>query len=213
MGRGKKIWIGIGVAIGIFIVIGIASSAANLKGNDKIQDSNVVANPTETLPANASTKIITRSLSDLLPTRQDIGTEWRIGSTSNSTEGLVGVKGFVETLQQTYSKSDGGNNLVTQVGLDKFDSSTNAKSFYDDKVSKIKSEGGYKEYEVNSINAECYGTFSSGTFTGMINYYCVSSNIYYRVFITGDLNSLQYDDDVKQQVNSFPKTIAYKIEA
>jgi len=227
MGKVKKIGIGIGIAFGIFIVIGIIGSAAN-RGN--IDESDKATNSIEAVPNKSNDGTNLKPLVDLLPTRNDVGTEWVMKSESNNPSDktlyqygggffthilkpneitLVNATGYQEGVVKKYSKANGsGGTIAVWPAIHRFDSSENALNHYDKVVADLRIAGGFKEYDTRGIDAKCYGTLREGSLSDSLDFYCVKSNIYYHVISSTDQ---MFMADGLQSVKEFAVIVAKKI--
>src|SRR5437879_1788589 len=136
MEKGKKIGIGIGTAFAIFIIIGIASSATtneSSKVGERSSANSISSTVTTTTDINNldTTEIKTKPIQELLPTRDDIGTEWVI---TTATPFKNNATGFVDGLDQIFTLGSGYVSSELGVTIYKFDSSDNANKYYDNFV-------------------------------------------------------------------------------
>lgn len=211
MGRIKKIGIGVGIIIVIMIVISILGTLVS-------DDSKLVSDDSK---EQSTTTSSTKSILDLLPTRQDIGPEQYIrnleyykndaldgGYVGNSSAHIDGsVKGYLESVRQTYT-SDHGFMSVTKITVTivRFDSSTNAKNYYNTITTKIYDKGGFKQFDTRGINAKCFSVLKEASLASISDLYCVKENVYYT--IEGYTTTI---DDITTITIKFAKIITDKI--
>lgn len=137
---------------------------------------------------------ITKPLSELLPTRQDISTEWVIGSLENET--TIIATGFMDGVAQGFTKS-GLDVTRTTIQVYRFDTSDNAKDYYDDIVGNVLSEGGYTEVSTKSLGTTSYGTFNEYLSGEITVIYSLKLNIYTTVKVSSPF-SLSTQEDALQ---------------
>jgi hypothetical protein len=208
MGKGKKIGIGIGVAFGILVVLGIIASTVNQEGSkDIVNDTSSGPDEGQSTTGNSGGSgemPPTVSLMDILPKREDIGTQWVISPpNSNATTfseygGIFSytVTDFEEAIQQRFVK----NNPVQdfKVSAYRFNTSEKAEEFHTDLVARMQERGGYTEYrtsETSAISANCYATTYR---EGNLDFYCVKQNIFYHLnaitgVVSGDIDQFHKD--------------------
>ncbi|OLB92583.1 MAG: hypothetical protein AUH25_00220 [Thaumarchaeota archaeon 13_1_40CM_38_12] len=204
MGKGKKIGIGIGIVFAIFIIIGIVASATNKESSQNVGESssaNSTSSTITTTGANPSTtEVKTKPIEELLPTRDDIGTEWIIKNpvtqSGNGTD-------YKDKVNQEFTKSGGGISTILAVNIYSYDSSSGAQQRYDSKVTSLKSQGGYKE--ISGLDSGCYGTIEDFAVSERITVYCVKNNFY--ISSSGMSVSLDLQDDVTK----FAKAVLNRI--
>lgn len=238
MGKTKKIGIVIGAVLAIIIIGGAAT--VSQKPDTKTNNTSLPSSPkqqttsvepqqqqknttitTEQKSPAITPSTATKSISaadNILPTRQDISTVWRIGEiTHDRAEGYrdyyqyIGIK---DTAQNKYLANIKGSSYNVYLYVVDFDSSIHAKKLYDDELTAKRLEGGYTVYDTTFINnntSNCYGIFTSSSFTGRLDIYCQKSNVYFHEMVIGDLNGMQYDDSIKKEIDSFAKITADKI--
>jgi hypothetical protein len=128
----------------------------------------------------ADEPLITAPLDDLLPSRNDIPTQWSTGGSSNET--LVET-GFVEGIKVQYYKLLGYDSMIgLQLYVYRFSDTTNASAYCNGEIDKTKSQGGYSEVAIADVFAAIfdYGTFKIGVSWG------AKSNIVFKVYIYDD---------------------------
>ena len=96
----------------------------------------------------------TLKIEDYLPTRDDIGTEWKIMEIENTT---LNCEGFVEGVIRPYVLP-GLTELTIIMVVVKLNSADDASNCYDTTVDSVYQEGGFKEWDPSISGAgECYG--------------------------------------------------------
>jgi len=104
--------------------------------------------------AKAEDDLITAPLDELLPSREDIPSEWETGGLSNAT---LDEPGFVEGKTVWYFKDFGGSSAMdVDFYVYRFSDMNNATTYYDKEVDEIKSDGGYTEVEIPDAFAVVY---------------------------------------------------------
>lgn len=232
----KAIVIGIGVFFAFMIIVGqiliyldighptSQPSNGSDKGNGIVQNNNL-----------GTTGLVTKPLEDVIPNRQDIGTEWQMGNfhdgdnqfSSSTYEYQTGLgmmvsldnwqdeqrvkdtTGYQSALQKIYTKHrDSGGITKVWVNLYKFDSVDNANKYYQNFTTYLTNKGGFKEYQTGDINAQCYGTNKETELSSTISIYCVRSNLNYHVIGSSDQDL--FDDD-KQEISKFAQIITNNV--
>jgi hypothetical protein len=128
----------------------------------------------------ADEPLITAPLDDLLPSRDDIPTQWYTGESSNET---LAETGFVEGRRVGYYKLLGYDSvIVSDLYVYRFSDVANASTYCNKEIDKTKSEGGYSEVAIADVFAAIfdYGTFKIGVSWG------AKSNIVFKVRIYDD---------------------------
>ena len=144
----------------------------------------------------------TLKIEDYLPTRDDIGTEWKIMEIENTT---LNCEGFVEGVIRPYVLP-GLTELRIIMVVVKLNSADDASNCYDTTVDSVYQEGGFKEWDPSISGAgECYGTTHSIPGSDWSTIFCVKDNF----FITG-LTAGSYWD-LEQNSESFVQSVIDKI--
>lgn len=229
MGKGKKIVIGIGIAFAA--LIGLSILAALITNDIPSIDSNTLESSpstpivsTQIDQESSFSNISTKSVLDILPTRDDIGTEWRISPLSYNNTNLE--KGHLGN-SNTVPKVDGSNAIpigyedqvaqnyttdsVMRVVIATFDSENDANSYYNSITTKLYEKGGFKQIDTSSIGAKCFSVFRELDLSTISELYCVKENVYYIVKENGGFAA--YNEDVKETTIKFAKIIANKIDS
>lgn len=152
---------------------------------------------------NESTQTVSiKSPQDVLPTRQDLETIWRIGGTTVPDD--LEIQGYNEGIEQEFYKGQG--NPVVRVTVYEFKTTNDATNYYDGIVNAEYARGGYEEINLSGIRAECYGMFKEGLVNNVIHVYCVKENFYYHSYIVGKVMM-----DERDEIELIPSIIANKI--
>lgn len=223
MSAKKKVGITSGIVFVIFVIIVAIASTTNPSDQGK----NVLQNNSPEI-----TNLITKPLDGIFPSRQDVGTEWEIGSSYGGDNqfnsgvyqyrtglGMVvsldnwqdeqrikDSAGFQSSLQKAYTKHrDSGGITKVWVNEYKFDTIDNSNKYYQDFITYLTNKGGFKEYQTTDIGAKCYSTDKEEELSSTISIYCVKSNLNYHVIGSSD-QALFYDD--KLEINKFAQIVA-----
>lgn len=188
MGRGKVIGIGFGIAIAALFILGMAASSISPK--EAVEESLFVG-----------------PVSDLLPQRGDVGTEWLINSKSDDPfnysyqygggflthvikvdeKPILNATGYQASIVQKYSKSNGsGGTIAVWPVIHKFDSIQNAADYRQQVIQEVRTVGGYEEYGTSALSTTCYATLKRGQITDSLDFYCVKANVYYHIISSTD---------------------------
>ena len=191
-------------------------NTANWWANDKISDKEFLnalqwlidkkilhvpnVNITNSLTSNQTQS--KQSLMTLLPTRNDIGTEWKISKAVILTRN---TNGFVNGSSQNFTKieSDSSSTVLT-VNILQFNSFVNTENYFDSRVSSLKLIGGYKENST-SILANCYGTSEYVGYQQKVRIFCVKDDVFASTVVIS--KSL----DIQHYANQFENIIINKI--
>lgn len=126
-----------------------------------------------------SSILITKSPIDMLPANEEIDTEWEIVGRKNAS--LIKVTGFDSGAKLKIYRLEGTILSEGYVFVYKFDSITNADSYYQSEVDFTKEERGYTEIS-SPINEECFAIKSGDYLQGYYKWaVCKKANI---VFIS-----------------------------
>jgi hypothetical protein len=133
---------------------------------------------------------------ELLPSRDDIGTEWKFPTNRQVYNELNDrgytpddYVGFAESTWYGYMKGGGYDSNFLDLYIYRFDTKNNANMFYSDHVTYWSDRGGYSEWNPgwNSVSAEdCYGRSTSAMYTDKISLYCIQDSIVIFVTTTGN---------------------------
>jgi len=132
------------------------------------------------LPLAKAEDLITAPLDELLPSRDDIPSEWWTGGSWNVT---LSESGFVEGKAVGYYKEFGEySEMDVDFCVYRFSNVSSAEAYCDKEINQIKSGGGYTEISILGAFAVVYdyGTEEEGMSWGVIN------NIVYKVEVYND---------------------------
>lgn len=113
-------------------------------------------------------ELITRPLDDLLPSRDDVATEWLGGDSSGVTSD---ANGFLEGRSTYYHKRIGSTHsggrdyfYFTTLFVYRFSDVLSAEAYFDSEVNRMISEGGYQDVAIPDVFAATYdyGTADEG---------------------------------------------------
>jgi hypothetical protein len=182
----NKLWIAIGI-VGFIIFLIVAGAVGSLLTTQQNND----ANPSVTATPQPTATPTPKPLSEYLPKRQDISTEWVKGGTQDET---LSATGFVEGIGQSFSKSGLEQETVT-IEIYRFNSSNNALNYYNTIVTPIIDTGGYTQVSTASLGIKSYGTDTSSAygFNEVTTIYGTKLNIYFTVKISSPLSYTQTD--------------------
>ncbi len=133
--------------------------------------------------------LFTSDTKDLLPTRSEINTEWKIGGTEpikiEEIYQKQGLEGFENGTVMELDILEGTSLTVGYIRILRFDGVNNAELFYSSLINNIKNEGGYKEKDTSGINANCFAIESGNTLEGYYrDVYCKKNNIFFNTEIS-----------------------------
>ncbi len=143
------------------------------------------------LPYVKADELITDPLEDLLPSREDIPTQWHTGSSSNTS---IQEPGFLEGKTVSYNRIFGDTDvMVLYISVYRFSNATMANEYCDKEINEIKSEGGYSEITISGVFAVIidYGTLEEAISWG------VTSNI---VFTVKVINTYYYENPTDELI-------------
>jgi len=131
-----------------------------------------------------TTALITKSPSELLPTRNDLSTEWILGDIKDLTINFIGFESGSQ--QEVRLGTLPPRNVIT-ISIYEFSSVTTSNDYYTNKTSDdyYLQKGGYKKVDMK-INAKCeaYKVDRMVAETGQA--YCVSSNIFFELKVVSE---------------------------
>ena len=123
--------------------------------------------------------LITKSPEEMLPSDTEIDTKWKI---VNRKERSIEATGFDSGAELEIDRLDGYSLSTGYVKVYKFDSVSNANSYYGSEVDFTKEERGYTEISSPVSNAECFAVKSGDYLEGYYRWaICKKLNI---VFIS-----------------------------
>jgi|GEM_PF-2072999 len=168
------------VTISIFLLLIIAGSLLSPSNNNN----------------HSSEIIIQKSADELLPTREDLPTEWKIGDrirlTSNAT-------GFIEGAELTITKIEMFGAAAVTIKIYRFNTTMEAEKYFIDLVTNLKAKGGYKEISTN-LRGKVYGTFFEALNVQISKIYFTKYNIYCEISASGT-NYYDTKDDAMRLAN------------
>lgn len=131
--------------------------------------------------------LITKSTDEMLPTREDIPTEFVMDDIKD-VELATSIKGFESGKSLSASKLVGTfapGLIVVHFKVLKFLSVDDAKEYYGSKVSEIKNDGGYTELNIKTDNSDCFSWKQDyGYDARFVTSICQNNNIFYEVFVS-----------------------------
>ncbi len=105
-------------------------------------------------------ELITRPLDELLPSRNDVATEWLGGDSSSVT---LDTRGFLEGRSALYHKRIGSTHsggrdyfYFTTLFVYRFSDASSAEAYFDSEVNRMILEGGYQEVIIPGVFAAIY---------------------------------------------------------
>ena len=139
-------------------------------------------------------QLVTRPLTDLLPTNEDIGNGWNAEkpinpkdmnadySTANvkeeSLKRVAQLPGVLDIIYQELSMSGEHKRTDVSILLYKFDSIDNATKLYQYGVDKLEKSNGVEKFSTSSIKATCAGGFVNMNIKGAVTIInCLKNNI------------------------------------
>lgn len=133
---------------------------------------------TETQPSGTTQaqqqQLVTKSVFEMLPTRNDLSTEWQFSG--NGISETINATGFDSGALMSVRKMDV---VPTQVIIHiyKFDSIDNANNYYQTNINSEKQSGGYKEKSTSMVNASCYAGEQEMMAGSTSFIYCIKNNV------------------------------------
>ena len=133
-------------------------------------------------------KTITKSVSEMLPSRQDIPTEFKMDAPSNFTPSQMpdGFDSGIKTSATKIVGSTGTGIIVADFNIIKFKSNEQARNYHNSDTNRIRNEGGYTDISLSvSSGAECFSFTEDYGYQGRFaTSDCVKDNLAYQVIIT-----------------------------
>jgi len=139
----------------------------------------------------APQQFVTKPLSDMLPERDDLSTEWIM---KNATTVSISATGFIEGIKLDIVKPGLGAEAAT-INIYRFDSSDNARVYFDGVISGLKAKGGYKEV-ATKLGDKSYGAFLQFLMGEITRIYVIRLNIFYDVRLAGYLSIETREDAI-----------------
>jgi len=112
-----------------------------------------------------------------LPTRNDLTTEWVIGSRENES---INATGFTEGIRLSLAKV-GTISKGFAVSVYRFSSANDADAYFGGIVYSWKNRGGYKEVSTSQISTQSYGILIESSTGDAMIIYAVKQNIFVQV--------------------------------
>jgi len=134
--------------------------------------------------------LVTRPVVELLPLREDLSTEWIIGTVTAES---LNITGFTEGAKLTLSKTTGLEGEGITIRIYKFTTSDPASEYYDSVLSDLKAEGGYREVSTG-LGTGSYGTFIESMMGERTVIYVVKANVFFEVRAVGYLYFATQED-------------------
>lgn len=139
-------------------------------------------------------QLVVRPLTDLLPTREDVGSKWNIEKPINpndqnadystvnvkeeSLKSVAKLPGVLDIIYQEFSLSGEHKRTSVAILLYKFDSINNATKLYQYGVDKLEKGKGVEKFPTSSIKATCSGGFVDMDIKGAVTIInCLKNNI------------------------------------
>lgn len=139
-------------------------------------------------------QLVTRPLTDLLPTKEDVGNEWNMEKPINpknlnadyatanvkeeSLKRVAQLPGVLDIIYQEFSISGEHKRTDVSILLYKFDSIDNATKLYQYGVDKLEKGKDIKKFPTSSIKATCSGGFVDMDIKGAVTIInCLKNNI------------------------------------
>jgi len=204
-----KVGMGVAIVIGAFLILaGVSGSLSQQQTGTPSESQQQTGTPSDLIEmAMKSNEPFTGELTELLPTRSDIGTEWEYptdlavvheaGDPSNKV-------GFIEYFYRGHTKYDG---VFLALYIYRFDSHENASKFYNDSVEQSKRKGGYKEWSLLDMPADdCYGKFIEEWITVKATAYCIKNNIVVFSIARGD-----YENEIVEDAGKFAESVTERV--
>lgn len=218
----------LGTAVGIFVIISfiIIGTRSSEDSQTDVQTSQVPVEADEPQP-----KLISSPLPAMLPTRQDLGTEWVIdpivspnpywedeGRVFNAQYPWSGADVVAEyydqpdvisVVEQVFHKYGNFKDTTVAVLLVKFDSILGATGIFFDRIEQLEESGGYTEIRTYYIDAVCYGLFIDRNEKGeATRIFCYKDNIYFDIVATSE----HLFPETEDTAINFGKIIGQKLE-
>jgi hypothetical protein len=191
----KKLWYKRWWAITLFVLIGLSIIGKMLETSSSpntFQTQNPITSDVTKLidqkQSDTASPIIREVFSadpeSLLPTREDVATEFWTGKVAN-----ISFKKKYAGLQvakyNSFSKLDGTSGIIeVEFRIVTFDSQMNAQIFWNDIVSGIKQDGGYTEID-NPTRENCFTyTQDYGFDAHFGENFCIKQNVVFSTYVT-----------------------------
>jgi len=160
------------------------------------------------LPLTKAEELITAPLDELLPSREDIPTQWRTGSSSNIT---IAEPGFIEGKTVNYNKIFSGDSIMNlRFSVYRFSNVTSAEAYCNKEIEEIKSEGGYTEVIIPEVFAVVmdYGVVDEALSWGVISNIVFTVNVLNTYYLENPTDELiTFTNLEKSIIPEFPSFI------
>ena len=152
---------------------------------------------------------------ELIPLRDDIGTEWKFPTNKSVYDELRDSRslhpddfnGFTEFTWIGYMKGTGYDANFLDLYIYRFNEPSNAYVFYSEHVNYWYERGGYSEWNPSwgAVDSdECYGRITPGMYTDKLSLYCILDNIVTFSTTTG------YEFEMKDELSNFADAVFSK---
>jgi len=175
--------------------------------------------PVATTAAPKTQTLVTKSPLEMLPTRDDLSSEWTFPSGSGSSfdscspvlyiGGGESPTGCISGASTSLAKYVGTTRLTAGIAVYKYDSVENANNNYQTMVNWYKQSSGYTELSTYGVGATCYAGASpligQAALGGISNsIYCVKNNVVFFVFtmdLKGGNNAIEIAKIVSSKIS------------
>lgn len=202
-GKTVKKWYKRWYMIVLYIIVGIG-----LIGNlmEETPETEKTATPTDTGAIKEINILITKSPNEMLPTREEIPTEFTIDEENDVN--INDIQGLESGRTLSISKLEGYSGYISvDMEVYKFSSNENAKGYYENRVNSVKYERGYIEMGI-STRATCFGyTEDLGFTVKSANGLCYKDNIFFMVLGVSDKTLKKSDSYVKDMLSIIDKKV------
>jgi len=169
------------ISVSIFVPSSKTSTSTPYTASTSTSTQDLATNPTVTGTVTTTTTI--KQLAEMFPTRDDVGTIWKINETQAYD---ISAAGFVEGNIKRYTKVEDIIVTIVDVKIIKFNSSDYAKTYFDQVVSALKEKGGYDEFLKGS---DRYGEKVSYPSGELSEIYYVKGQFYVDIKVTTGLGT------------------------
>lgn len=176
----------------IIILFTLAALFTPTEYNDSNNSDNITPHSTEQLDKQKDMQsarqldqkeaetLITKSTRDMLPTGEDIPTEYYLGKIET---------GYTNAISESYhiniDKNEGTTGLIDiTFTVTKYNSIENARSGYNTRVNGVKEERGYTELK-SKVNADCFAyKIDEGFYARFAENICITENVVFSTYVT-----------------------------
>jgi len=142
--------------------------------------------PVATTAAPKTQTLVTKSPLEMLPTRDDLSTEWVImygsGQSLDEIPYEENATGFVSGASTQLTKVEATSYVGVAALIYRFNSVENANNYHQTKVNQYKQVGGYTELPISGMGADCYGGKTPYGSISLISIYCVKNNVAFYLY-------------------------------